>query len=99
MLSGDYETEQAELRERLETLTAEIEQQEQAENIDKFITKVKKYLEMTELTPAILNDLIKAVYIHKPKKVDGKRVVDIDISYNYAGILPKNLFEDIKNEN
>ncbi len=99
MLSSDYEAEQAELRERLETLTAEIEQQEeQADNINKFIAKVKKYLEMTELTPAILNDLVKAVYVHKPKKVDGKRVVDIDISYNYAGILPKSLFENIKNE-
>ena len=99
MLSGDYEVEQAELRERLETLTAEIEQQEeQAENIDKFIAKVKKYLEMTELTPAILNDLVKAVYVHKPKKVNGKRVVDIDISYNYAGILPKSLLEEMKNE-
>ena len=99
MLSGDYETEQAELRERLETLTAEIEQQEeQAENIDKFIAKVKKYLEMTELTPVILNDLVKAVYVHKSKKVDGKRVVDIDISYNFVGILPKSLFENIKNE-
>ena len=99
MLSGDYEAEQAELREKLETLTAEIEkQEEQADNIDKFIAKVKKYLEMTELTPAILNDLVRAVYVHKPKKVDGKRVVDIDISYDFVGILPKGLFEDIKNE-
>ena len=99
MLSGDYETEQAELKEKLSALTDEIEQQEeQAENIDKFIAKVKKYLEMTELTPAILNDLVKAVYVHKPKKVDGKRVVDIDISYNFVGILPKSLFEEIKNE-
>ena len=99
MLSGDYEAEQAELCEKLEMLTTEIEQQEeQAENIDKFIAKVKKYLEMTELTPAILNDLVKAVYVHKPKKVDGKRVVDIDISYNFVGILPRSLFEEMKNE-
>ena len=99
MLSGDYEVEQAELRERLETLTAEIEQQEeQAENIDKFIVKVKKYMEMTELTPAIFNDLVKAIYVHKSKKVDGKRVVDIDISYDFVGILPKSLFENMKNE-
>lgn len=99
MLSGDYEAEQAELKEKLSALTDEIEQQEeQADSIDKFIAKVKKYLEMTELTSAILNDLVKAVYVHKPKKVDGKRVVDIDISYNFVGILPKSLFENIKNE-
>ena len=99
MLSGDYEAEQTELREKLETLTAEIEQQEeQADNIDKFIAKVKKYLEMTELTPAILNDLVKVIYVHKSKEVDGKRVVDIDISYDFVGILPKSLFEEMKNE-
>ena len=39
-----------------------------------------------------------SVYVHKSKKVDGKRVVDIDISYDFVGILPKSLFEDIKNE-
>ena len=99
MLSGDYETEQAELKEKLSALTAEIEQQEtQAENIDRFIAKIKKYFDMTELTPEMLNDLVKAVYVHKPKKVDGKRVVDIDISYDFVGILPKSLFEDIKTE-
>ncbi len=42
MLSGDYETEQAELYEKLEMLTTEIEQQEeQADSIDKFIAKVE----------------------------------------------------------
>ena len=44
MLSSDYETEQAELREKLQALTAEIEQQEeQADSIDRFIVKIKKY--------------------------------------------------------
>ena len=87
------------MREKLEMLTTEIEQQEeQADRIDKFITKVKKYMEMTELTPAILNDLVKAIYVHKPKKADGKRVVDIDISYDFVGILPQSLFEEMKNE-
>ena len=99
MLSSEYEAEQAELKEKLSTLTAEIEQQEeQADSIDKFIAKVKKYLEMTELTPMILNDLVKAVYVHKPKKVDEKRVVDIDVSYDFVGILPKSLLEEMKNE-
>ncbi len=99
MLSGDYEVEQAEMKEKLSVLTDEIEQQEeQADSIDKFIVKVKKYMEMTELTPAILNDLVKAVYVHKPEKVNGKRVVGIDISYDFVGILPKSLFEEMKNE-
>ena len=65
MLSDDYEQEQKELREKLLRLNEEInEQEEQAENIDKFISKVRKYLDLDELTPAILNDMVKAVYVH-----------------------------------
>ncbi|MFR7473292.1 MAG: DUF4368 domain-containing protein [Christensenellales bacterium] len=46
-------------------------QEEQAENIDRFIGKVRKYLDLDELTPAILNDMIKAVYVHAPDKSKG----------------------------
>ena len=64
MLSDDYEQEQEELREKLLRLNEEItKQEEQAENIDRFIGKVRKYLDLDELTPAILNDMVKAVYI------------------------------------
>ena len=55
MLSDDYEQEQKELREKLLRLNGEIsEQEEQTENIDRFIGKVRKYLDLDELTPAIL---------------------------------------------
>lgn len=82
--------------EKLEMLTTEIEQQEeQSENIDKFIANVKKYLEMIELTPAILINLVKAVYVHKPEKIDGKRFQNLDISYDFVGALPKSMFWDI----
>ena len=48
MLSGDYEQEQEELREKLLRLNEEInEQEEQTENIDRFISKVRKYLTWT----------------------------------------------------
>ena len=52
MLSDDYEQEQAELREKLLQLDEEIiQQEEQAENIDRIIGKVRKYLDLDELTP------------------------------------------------
>ena len=58
MLSDDYEQEQEELREKLLQLNEEIiQQEEQAENIDRFISKVRKYLDLDELTPALLNDI------------------------------------------
>ena len=60
MLSDDYEQEQEELREKLLQLNEEIiQQEEQAENIDRFIGKVRKYLDLEELTPTVLNDMVK----------------------------------------
>ena len=56
MLFDDYEQEQEELREKLLRLNEEItKQEEQAENIDRFISKARKYLALNELTPAVLN--------------------------------------------
>ena len=53
--------------------------------------------EQTELTPAILNDLAKAVYVHAPDKSSRHRVQDVDISCNYIGILPVSLLNDLIN--
>ncbi len=92
ILSDDYETEQAELKEKIELLNKEIQEiQEKTDNIEKFIRTAKKYVGIEELTPAILNDMVKAVYVQKPDKSSGKRVQKVIISYNYAGILPNEL--------
>ena len=98
MLSNDYEQEQEELREKLLRLNEEInEQEEQAENIDRFISKVRKYLDLDELTPTVLNDMVKAVYVHTPDKSKGHREQQIDISYDLVGILPASLLNDLQN--
>ena len=96
MLSNDYEQEQEELREKLLRLNEEInEQEEQAENIDRFISKVQKYLDLDKLTPSVLNDMVKAVYVHAPDKLSGHREQQIDISYDLVGILPASLLADL----
>ena len=81
MLSDDYEQ----------------EQEEQAENIDRFIGKVRKYIDLDELTPAVLNDMVKAVYVHAPDKSSGHREQQIDISYDLVGILPVSMLNDLSN--
>ena len=99
MLSDDYEQEQEELREKLLRLNEEIiKKEEQAENIDRFIGKVQKYLDLDKLTPAILNDMIKAVYVHVPDKSKGYREQQIDMSYDLVGILPAAMLNDLQNE-
>lgn len=99
MLADDYEREQAELREKIEMLNEEIsEQEEQADNVDKFICQAKKYLKLEKLTPAILNDMVKAVYVHAPDNSSGQRVQEVEISYNYIGILPASLLYGLHNK-
>ena len=93
MLSDDYE--QEELREKLLRLNQEINEQE--ENLDRFISKVQKYLDLDELTPAVLNDMVKAVYVHAPDKSKGYLEQQIDISYDLLGILPASLLNDLQN--
>ena len=91
-LADDYETEQAELIQKTELLKKEIEDfQEKTDNIELFIRKAKMYNGVTELTPRILNDMVKAVYVHAPEKVNGVRTQEIEISYNHIGILPNEL--------
>ena len=98
MLSDDYEQEQEELRAKIEMLENEIQNQEdQAENVDRFIRVAKKHLYLEKLTPDVLNDMVQAVYVHAPDNSSGQRIQDVDISYNYIGILPANLLYDIIN--
>ena len=92
----EHEISSEELREKLLQLNEEIiQQEEQAENIDKFIGKVRKYLDLDELTPTVLNDMVKAVYVHAPDKSKGYREQQIDISYDLVGILPAAMLNDL----
>ena len=92
MLADDYEQEQAELTEKINTLTKEIaDQEDQATNVERFISQVKKYLTLDALSPTVVNDMIKAIYVHAPDTSSGKRVQEVEICYNYVGILPASL--------
>ena len=94
MLSEIYEKEQAELHSLIEKLSDEIsETEEQSDNVERFISKVYKYFDLQELTPSVLNDMVKRVYVHAPQTIDGKRTQEIDIVYDLVGILPQSLFK------
>ena len=42
--------------------------------------------------------MVNAVYVHAPDKSSGQRVQDVEISYNYVGILPAALLYDLRND-
>ncbi len=56
-------------------------------NITQFISNVKKYTEITKLSPEILNELIEKIIIHQSERVNGKKVQEIDIYYRGVGII------------
>lgn len=92
MLADDYEKEQQELELKIVSLSAEIsETNEQSDNLERFISKIHKYLDLQELTSTVLNDMVKRVYVHAPQTVDGKRTQQVDICYDLVGILPMSL--------
>jgi len=53
----------------------------------KFIDLVRKYSQITELTPQILNEFIDKVTVHQAVKVDGKRRQDIEVYFNRVGLI------------
>jgi hypothetical protein len=99
MLAADYEQEQDDLQNKLLQLDEEIcKQEEQAENIDRFIGKARKYLNLKKLAPAILNDMVKTVHVLAPVKEYGRQVQDIEISNDLIGILPYSLLNNLHSQ-
>ena len=87
-LSFNYDKEQQELKIKIEQLSKDIENTEKKDtDITQFISNVKKYTEITELTPEILNELIEKIVIHQTEKINGKKVQEIDIYYRGIGII------------
>lgn len=88
MLADDNENEQKELQEKVVSLNNEIaSQEEQTDNSERFIANVNKYFDLQELTPSILNDLVKRVYVHAPDYIDGQRTQEVEIYYDMVGFL------------
>lgn len=87
-LSFNYDNEQKELKTKIEQLSKEINNTEKkTTDLTQFISNVKKYTEITELTPEILNELIEKILVHQTEKINGKKVQEIDIYYRGVGII------------
>ena len=88
-MSRGYEEEQQSLKADAEVLRHEIEVQEQQnQNLELFIERVKKYAELDELTPYAAHELIKAIYVGAPDKSSGRRRQSIYIQYDLIGFIP-----------
>ena len=86
LLSGGYETEQAELETQTVGIKSELAQFEaDTFRADKFMELVKRYADFSELTPAMLHEFVEKVIVFNAEKKDGKREQQVDIYLNYIG--------------
>lgn len=87
-LSKGYEEEQHTLQEEQTSLEKELQKEEkQSVDVKQFLSVVRKYTNLTELTPEIVHEFIDKIIVHAPDKSSGKRLQEIEIIYNHIGVF------------
>ena len=88
LMSKTYEAEQAEKKQIAQTLRIELDETKQkTDELEKFISKVKKITEIKELTPELVHEFISKIVVHAPYRKDKRRHQAIDIYYSGVGII------------
>ena len=87
VLSEKYQTEQAEVLEKIERLQDELDTEQQTVvNIDQWIDLIQHYAHPEELTAEMLNALIEKIVVHeKTVGEDGEKEQTVDIYYRFVG--------------
>ena len=87
-MSGDYEAEQRQLKADVTRMEAEVAKGEEVTaDFQAFLATIRKYTDIAELTPTVLNEFISRIEVHAPDKSSGKRIQQIDIYYNAVGVI------------
>lgn len=85
-MTANYEAEQHTLESRVmelkSTMTTE---KESALGVDHFLTLVRKYTDIKELTAEIIREFVEKIYVYKAERIDGRRVQRIKIVWNCIG--------------
>ncbi len=86
MLSSDYEKEQQELEISMQEIREKLMQfEDDTDRTEEFLSLVHKYTDIQKLTPAIVNEFVDKVLVHRIEETDGDRVQEIEIFLNYIG--------------
>ena len=77
------------MKKQIESLRDEIDRQDrQMDNLDRFIQMAGKYTDLQNLTPYVLRELVKAIYLENVGSQGSKRRFNIKISYDFIGYIP-----------
>lgn len=89
-MSATYDEEQAQLESRISELEAFIEDaRQQTINVDSFLSMVRKYTEIPELTAEIIRSFVEKVEVYQPEKIPGTRTKKqtVCIHWNFIGAV------------
>ena len=80
------EQEQEENQRRLQELMRMLQQSDAQESeVRTFIREIRKHSTIQELDETVLNRLISRILVGEVKKVDGQKVQEVRIVYNFVG--------------
>ena len=87
-LSAEYEQEQAELEEAIAQDQAKLDAyQADSTNVEAFIQLAKKYRDVPELTPGMVNEFVDKIIVHAPVKDGVERTQQVDIYLRFIGLM------------
>ena len=85
-LTATLEQEQEANQKRLQDLMLMMRHSDEQENeVRTFIKEIRRYATIEELDEAVLNRLISKILVSEVKKIDGQKVQEVRIIYNFVG--------------
>ena len=85
-MTANYEEEQKGLESRVAELKKQLAaEKDRSVNVDHFLTLVRKYTDVQELTAEIVREFVEKVYVHQAERIDGQKVQRIRIVWNCIG--------------
>ena len=87
-MSRKFEEEQRSLKDETTVIEAELEKEaERKTDLRLLLKTVREQADIRELTPELVNTLIRRIEIHEPVTINGRKNVDVDIYFTGIGMF------------
>ncbi|MBR1676876.1 MAG: recombinase family protein [Clostridia bacterium] len=87
-MAAAYEDEQKAVKGRIKEIQEQLARTSaDNDNLTKFISAVRQYTELTELTPELLHSLVDRIYIGEKYQENSQTVQEVKIVYNFIGTI------------
>ncbi len=85
-MTANYEEEQKGLESKVAELKKLLAaEKDRSVNVDHFLTLVRKYTDVQELTAEIVREFVEKVYVYQAERIDGQKVQRVRIVWNCIG--------------